>query len=589
MYRKLFFIMLGVLFMAHPAIKAQEISGYPIGFCNGEMGIRSEIKFSGKGAEVSAALHIPASYASTVGGNRLESVRVALASKMNLKSLEVWVRTSLDGENLASTTLEKGEFAQGWNNITLDSPYDIPENPGDGFFIGYTYEQTNKSGAISTLPIPHYGALWTKCNDEEWSDKSDEGTLCLEGMVFGDNLPKYNLSIISVTTDPYFIISEGTLNCVAKVRNLATVTATEFDIEASVEGVEKPCVARVECDVPIGEIGSYKFSISPDILSDFPKERMVMFKINSINGNEDEDFSDNTAEASLSVLERAFKRIVLAEEFTTEKCPNCPRVAEYFHNILANPEFSDNLEVVCHHAGYYTDPLTTSFDDDYCWFYNNGRSTYAPAIMLDRDTYQDTDTPVFSPYSQEDLENDIKAQLLMPSLVSVIPAASYGDGNAINVVVEGERVRSDILDGDRITVFLVEDNIKTTNQAGAGGTYIHNHVNRAVNSVWGVPVEYSGNSYSYTCTFDLKDGWNKDNLKIVAFISHFNPENPNDCAVANTSACPIAYSGVSEISDYTAKTILHIYDASGAEKNQLSKGLNIVVYDDFTTKKIICK
>ena len=34
-----------------------------------------------------------------------------------------------------------------------------------------------------------------------------------------------------------------------------------------------------------------------------------------------------------------FKRKVLLEEFTTESCPNCPRVAGYLHAALENPEY----------------------------------------------------------------------------------------------------------------------------------------------------------------------------------------------------------------------------------------------------------
>lgn len=340
MLKKLFILLSGVLMMALPASAASaasDVSGYPIGFCNGEMNPRAGIKFSGKLSTVSAAIHIPAAYAATVADNKLETINVALASKLNLKSVVVWVRESLDGENLASASFEKADLKQGWNYCRLDTPYLIPSSSENGFYIGYTYVQTNKAGAISSLDTPHEGALWTKLDDADWTDMSASGTLCIEGLVYGDNLPKHNISFLSASTDPYFIVSDGTLECVAKVRNLATLDVRSFDIEARIDGVDSPCRASVECSLPLGETGAYKFTISPAIDSDMPATRNATFRIVAVNGMEDEDITDNEASASFEVLQRAFRRIVLAEEFTTEECPNCPAVGKYIHDILQQP------------------------------------------------------------------------------------------------------------------------------------------------------------------------------------------------------------------------------------------------------------
>lgn len=573
--------------LALPAFSAPEVSGYPIGFCNGEMNPRADIKYSGKLATVSAAIHIPATYAATVADNRIEYVNFALASKLNLKSVEVWVRESLDGEKLASATLEKSDLKQGWNCVKLESPFPIPSRTENGFYIGYSYVQTNKAGAISTLNEPHEGALWTKVDDEDWTDMSAQGTLCLEGLVYGDNLPKHNVSLMSVTTDPYFIISDGSLGCVAKVRNLATLDVDSFDIEAYVEGVDTPCRATVDCKLALGEMASYRFDISPAIASDSPAVRDAWFKIVSVNGHEDEDTTDNEASAQFEVLQRAFRRVVLTEEFTTEECPNCPRVGAYLHDMLGKPEFSSIMEVVCHHTGYNTDWLTTDFDDYYCWLYNSG-GTFAPGIMLDRQRHEDTESPVYCPQSQESLEEGILKRVLMPAMVSVVPTASWSDDSAkINVTVTGERIRDDISADDMLTVYVIEDGIETKNQSGAGGIYIHDHVNRAVNSTWGVPVEWNGNEFEYSCEFDLAPDWNRDNLKIVAFIAHFDPTDPNNCEVANTGACHISTSGVAEMPTEATGRIVKTYNAAGVPTEGLQPGINIVVYDDGSTRKTI--
>ena len=72
---------------------------------------------------------------------------------------------------------------------------------------------------------------------------------------------------------------------------------------------------------------------------------------------------------------------MLLEEFTTEKCPNCPRVANFVHKAMEEPDFAGRLNTMENHAGYYTDQLTTTFHDAWRWFYDN---EFAPAVMYDR-------------------------------------------------------------------------------------------------------------------------------------------------------------------------------------------------------------
>ena len=62
------------------SVNAGSVSGYPIGYCNGEAGTSSKLKFDGEDKEVSAAIYIPSTYAATVAGNSVDAIRVALWS-----------------------------------------------------------------------------------------------------------------------------------------------------------------------------------------------------------------------------------------------------------------------------------------------------------------------------------------------------------------------------------------------------------------------------------------------------------------------------------------------------------------------------
>ncbi|MDE6680485.1 MAG: hypothetical protein K2J92_03935, partial [Muribaculaceae bacterium] len=64
--------------------KAQDVSGYPIGYCDGRMSTSATVKYNIRVTTLSAALHIPPNYARTVEGNRIESLRVAICSTHNV-------------------------------------------------------------------------------------------------------------------------------------------------------------------------------------------------------------------------------------------------------------------------------------------------------------------------------------------------------------------------------------------------------------------------------------------------------------------------------------------------------------------------
>lgn len=547
---RLFSIFVFAFIICQNYVFAQEISGYPIGYCNGEVTTNASIKFNDKDVLVSGAIFIPSSYANTVEDNELRSVMVGLGSTHNVNNLEVWIRSELNGNNLASGSTDDINLKQGWNEIQLYDPLYITDDISDkGFFIGFSYTQPGKSAGLASLSVPRENAMLVKCGDNDWEDHSDEGILCIEGLVYGDNLPKLNIYLEDVTVDRWFIIDNRELNGVLTLRNLATETIHSVKIEAEVEGAENKCEDIIECNFKYRDTVKLPFKIFPDMASDSPVDRNITVTVTGLNGNNDEDMGDNMKSTSFKVIKTAFPRTVFIEEFTTENCPNCPRVAGYLHNILSDPQYSGVVTAVCHHSGYGTDGYTLPCDVEYECFYGK-RNIYAPAIMVDRYRTLYDDTPIFCPVEEDQLIDFIENRLAEPSLVSVNINAYYdydeNDGEIVFVNVTGEYVGEYPFEAEpRITVYLIENNIETLRQAGAGAGYLHQHVSRDYNSTWGAPVEFDGaGSYSYFCSFPLKDNYNQDNLEIVAFIGDYDSEDIMNCIVKNSGCVKISASGI---------------------------------------------
>ena len=101
----------------------------PIGYSNGEVAnIASEYVLSSKG-HVSAAVYVAPDLLATYAGNQLVGVRAGVYTNKYCDSLRVWVRKSLDGENLATGMIRRSgngvKPVTGWNEIVFDTPYDF--------------------------------------------------------------------------------------------------------------------------------------------------------------------------------------------------------------------------------------------------------------------------------------------------------------------------------------------------------------------------------------------------------------------------------------------------------------------------------
>lgn len=564
--------LLTIIAAAATALAANaEVSDLQLGYCSGQLPKKGNLSYSSSDDHVSAAIYIPQGTLSTFSGNSIVGVNAGLASKLNVDELTVWVRSSLDGENLAQNTITTStdpSIVKGWNTLKFDESWEIPANPESGVYIGYTYHQKGSAFGVAAIDTPCPNSFFVKFGDDaEWENRSSEGTLSIEGLVQGEKLPKINLALANINVPEIYIIDKGTVNVTGTVKNLATWTVTGFNVSAEVDGVR---VATVEvCDeIPYNCVGEFDVTLPLGITEIGEGYGEVTITVDGLAEGEDEDMTDNSLTAGFSIVQHDFTHRIFVEEFTTEQCPNCPRVGNYIHESLEKDIFAEDVLVVCHHSGYYTDWLTASFDNQYTWLFNANGSTYAPAMTVDRTPIDKDTTPVFSVSSKDQMENVWKNRLAAPALVSLDITGIYDDENplAITVRVNGSKSIDELCDNPTITVFVVENNVAARNQAGATGSWIHQHVGRLVNSVWGEPVEFDGDDYRYECSFKLNQTWDLDNIQIIAMIANYNPNNANDCQVKNAASLDhskfVSSSAVRSIEDLK-DAAAEIYTLSG--------------------------
>ena len=465
-------------------------------------------------AWVSSAVKIPASTVRTMAGAKVTGVTAGIASKLNVDKIKVWIRTDLNGENLAE--MEPETFKRGWNEVLFAEGWTIPADAGD-LYVGYSYHQKSRAygaGQISQKILPeNYLQFGEK---GEWQSANDRGTLLVSAIVEGDNLPAANVSVLNINMPKIYVIAEGKLEGKVLVKNFGTATLDNMRLVARHGGQDVGSV-ELQPGLAPGAVKEVPFTIGLDIPAN--PENEVTFAIEDLSSGDDADLEDNYFTATLRTMDKTVLRKALVEEFTTENCSNCPNAANGLASILHNEPYKSRVLTVCHHAGYYTDSFTTSFDEEYVWFYGGG--SYAPGFMVDRTL--SASSPVFS-WSATMMKSRLDERLNEQALVSV---EVYGDiddknPNRLKVTVQGAKFVEPLCSNPRITVFLVENDVPSLNQAGATSSWVHQHVGRAVNTTWGAPIEFNGDNYSYECQFTLDSKWKKDNLQVIALISNYD-------------------------------------------------------------------
>lgn len=534
-----------------------------------------------------AAVSIDGSMLALYKGNAVQTVRVSLpATKLFVDSVVVWVRTSLDSENLA--TGKATRFADdalptmkaGWNEISLDKPVAI-----DGtqtLYVGYTYYQRTKVCATQAVMGEDAGTSYFKMGEYAKWTKATGMNLAIEAGIDGDMMPQNDVWLMSAKGT---ILADGTRQVEARVYNRGQQTARSIAFGCTADGYSS--TTALTADIEPDRLDTLFFAIDgADAIEPGTAARITA---SEVNGCADENVADNTVDYLFNYM-----RIVLIEEFTTESCPKCPAAAKYLHEIAEEDKgLAKQMAVVCHHAGFNTDRFTTATDTEYLWFYNDG--TYAPAMMFNRtpDEYVNETTPVIFPQDKDFVRDEIKTYADTESALIITADAKFADGGKrIDVTVNGRRLRNFGYTDKRVTVFLTEDNVLADAQAGSGtDTYYHQHVMRGINETWGVPVTWDGDTFSYSCQFDADSEWKPADLKVIASVGDYDSSDPCNCNIENSAiAVPQGSTGIDTACSQGTRRLVARTTVDGRTVQSAPRGISIERYSDGTARKIVtCK
>lgn len=519
---------------------------------------------------VRGAIQFPASYMAGLKGNKIVKVRLGIGDPLTEQQNLIFISNKLDGEpNYVQTV---AQLNSGWNDIVLDTPFDIN---GEEIFIGFKYVTSGMSLSFDGGVTNNY-ANWVSAGETEgevtWARQNGSGCLNLQAIVEGNNLPQNNAAIYAFDAKKY-AQTGGKYPVKLWVRNMGASDITKLDITCNVEGQESVLKTFDNLSIQSNDIATVSLD---NIIIQESSIYDISFKIDQVNGVDNENIKDNQSSVSGVVSKAEYThRKVLLEQFSTVKCSNCPAAHKVFDKLLKDKK--EDVIWLIHHSGFYKDDLTINESVDYIYFYGAVRG-YAPAAMLDRSNlakigalngnYDTALSPVFGMGS--DVNKLINERINSPALITVNIDSQFEPADrTLTVSTYGEIPAGSVdrLKGTdvRLNIYLVEDSIPGL-QEGVDGEYIHNHaIRKVLTDVWGDKIELTtGKYHSKEYIFTLPDSWKERHMRVIAFFANSDQNNPNNAPIYNAEEVElIPRKGDTSVkSEKTGGTDVSVYTAS---------------------------
>lgn len=582
------------------------------------------------------AIRLPASLLNKYVGCKIDSIEVVLGARTGtgLAATDVAVEGVKRGNGLTAfvckdldkviagdvlTSVSTQDYASGYNkfkfnnSVTIEKDQDlylgyyINLNPGenldaiafdDPLVMGYSGEKGNSFLAVDFYWQSNSGYPMAVNGQTYYMNAA------IRGIASGDKFPDGDVGLISLSSgNDYYVECNSPATYQAKLRNYSPETVKSMEFTVSVNGKESDNVVLTDLNVPSHEITTIDV---PGVKINQEGNLDVKLTVKKVNGVDDSDVADNEMTSSSFAYREGgqiLRRNVLLEQFTSEGYKDADFVNESYKGFLAD---QSNVIWVKHHVKTslgFVDQFVTDFEKKYVALYG-GATTFFPAACFDRMKFlgmQDPG-PAYFVESNVAFETMLGNVNLIPSFAELNVRPKHNEADNTITAKVNVNTQANVMPGQtdlRLTTWLVEDGIVSTEQKGVSGEYIQDGVIRAVLSedVWGDKVDISSYSASKEYSIAVDPKWNLANMRVVSFLSNYDPSNKvyqlynsreSKVQVSNGISSAVLNPGSmvtvtdGNVEAINGNTLVGVHDLSGRSftgKN-LPKGMYIVTVSD---------
>ena len=463
------------------------------------------------------------------------------------------------------------DLLQGWNDVLFDEPLVIGDAP---IYLGVqAYETIGTAYPLVVYTraiVPH--SCFINIGKTSWEEYTDRGTPLIMALVEDEAAACFERTAYAQnTTHPQTVAPERDFQGELYVHNFTSETILSVEIAMQGEGAASPTLRTITLPAPLPAYGST--IVSAQLRAGATESTTATWEatVTRVNGQEAQPGRPGVTQ--LYVTYDNFIRTPLIEEFTSQRCINCPQMAYFLEKALQ--EYEGDYVYVAHHSGFYEDVFTTQPDREILYVFGGYENEYNPAIMYNR-AIMEGETKIIQgvrDMSPEPYKAALELAADMPAMAEVNIESANG------LVTVSGRVARDLVGKQLyLSCYLVEDGISTEeypqlgmNDADApadladvfrhNGVILHYFTTDAIGDL--LSTEANG-AYSVTYPMAEKAGFGGTARRLVAFVHKVNKENPYDTYVLNAAELQLDDDdGILEIKNETLKTQEGVYDLSG--------------------------
>lgn len=251
-----------------------------------------------------------------------------------------------------------------------------------------------------------------------------------------------------------------------------------------------------------------------------------------------------TVRSSGNQISSGYRQKMIAMQFTSVGCVNCPILAEALKNVQKN--YPDMIIPVAFHLDYdVEDPMTLSMNSR---FYSrlSDKDDHSLGLPMFAFNFRKSSQPIINEYAKIVSEMELQAELY-PPVCGVAVETSYDEGSG-KVQIDA-KFRSDVAMDARYHIFLLEDGYEYYQAGFDGDEYVHDNVLRYISSdnVLGSKIEQGkvlepGREYVVSKSVKLDGSWNASKMRVVvAMLCSYDggetycSNNANECSIGESA------------------------------------------------------
>lgn len=470
------------------------------------------------------------------------------------------------------------DFSEGWNEILFDEPVTIGD---DKLFVGLQVYETRGAAypLVSYAKAAVPGGSWINLKQEGWKEYTDRGTLFIQALLDAP-VEKFERTVYAQATDlPLTIAPAAMFDARVYFHNCSAQPVSSVELTTIGQGDSEPHVRTVSFDEPIPAYGYRHIDLPLRSGVETGAAQWLRLNVTAVDGQAAQPAP--TGESKVYITHDAFERIPLVEEFTSQRCTNCPFMIYYLDKAME--EFDGNVLYVTHHTGFQKDAFTLPMDEDLLYLFGSDY-TYNPAVMYDRRVAKGEEFPTVganeastAPYLAA--LTDAAAR---PAMAKVDVTVEKDDAGKVTCRVSG-RINSEMAASGQalyLSAYLVENGLTTDKYPQEGldaegapadlkERFRHNGIKRHVFntvSTGDLLTLDADNSFSIDYpAFQAGANWVWDNCRVIAFVHKVDKENMTQNEVLNAGSNKLGplVSSISNATAEAAPSVRFYVDAQG--------------------------